>query len=142
MSHDMKAMEIKESSNSPKVVFDPEKGMFLIRGKSTVENAGEFYEPILKWLDDFARKNTEDVSFIFDLDYFNIASSKRLLFILYKLNSMNQKNINVDIVWNYSFDDDDMREVGEDFAIMVDLPFEFRGYENANQRNKNLEPVL
>ena len=65
------------------------------------------------------------VSELFDLEYFNVFSSKRILFLLYKLKDLKEQGINVKIVWHFSIEDDDMKEVGEDFACMVNLPFEF-----------------
>ena len=47
------------------------------------------------------------------------------MFILYKLADMRNNGIDVNVIWHFSMDDDDMKEVGEDFACMVNLPFEF-----------------
>ena len=65
------------------------------------------------------------VDFVFDLEYFNIFSSKRILFILYKLSDLKIAGADINVIWHFSMEDDDMKEVGEDFACMVNLPFEF-----------------
>ena len=59
------------------------------------------------------------------LDFFNISSSKRLLFMLYKLNEILEKGGQSKVQWYYSEHDDDMFEVGQDYAFMVKVPFEF-----------------
>jgi len=65
------------------------------------------------------------MNFVFDLEYFNVFSSKRILFLLYKLKDIKERGANIKVIWYFSIEDDDMKEVGEDFACMVNLPFEF-----------------
>ena len=45
--------------------------------------------------------------------------------MLYKLSDLKKNGVDVNIIWHFSMEDDDMKEVGEDFACMVNLPFEF-----------------
>jgi len=66
------------------------------------------------------------VEFVFKFDFFNIASSKRILLIFYKLMELQSKGIQVRIKWYYDEEDIDMLEIGEDYAVMVDqLSFSF-----------------
>ncbi|EPB65439.1 hypothetical protein ANCCEY_15497, partial [Ancylostoma ceylanicum] len=50
--------------------------------------------------------------FKIDLEYFNISSSKRILFLLYKLNNLAKNPDCVRVEWYYREDDEDMFEVG------------------------------
>ncbi len=63
------------------------------------------------------------------LQYFNVSSSKRLLFMFYKLNLLSDINKPVVIKWYYVEDDAEMFEVGQDFAFMVNVPFHFLEYD-------------
>lgn len=130
----MNVLEIKPSEISPQVIFDIENNIFLIKGKSILSNAVEFYSPVLEWLEGIEGELKGRTDFVFDLDYFNITSSKRFLFILYKLKQLRDAGEDVNIVWYTSDGDNDMREIGEDFSFMVDIPFQFI--------NKTLEPEL
>lgn len=67
---------------------------------------------------------------IIDLEYFNITSSKRILFLLYKLNELSENGSDVKVEWLYRETDEDMYEVGQDYAYMVKVPFEFKIYED------------
>ncbi|UCG26855.1 MAG: SiaC family regulatory phosphoprotein, partial [Bacteroidales bacterium] len=49
----MKKIIIDATTNSPKVVLDPEKNTFEISGESRPKDVPAFYKPILEWLDDF-----------------------------------------------------------------------------------------
>lgn len=121
----MEKIYIKPTDVSPEVTFDLEANNFIIRGKSVVSEVDSFYAPLLEWLESANGKINKRVDFVFDLEYFNIFSSKRILFMLYKLADMRAEGSDVKVIWHFSMDDDDMKEVGEDFACMVNLPFEF-----------------
>lgn len=121
----MENIRIEPTDVSPEVVFDIENNNFSIRGKSVVTEVDSFYDPLIEWLEDAQNKIDNRVDFVFDLEYFNIFSSKRILFILYKLSDLKVSGADINVIWHFSMEDDDMKEVGEDFACMVNLPFEF-----------------
>ncbi len=121
----MEKIRIESTEVSPEVVFDIQNNNFSIRGKSVVNEVDEFYAPLISWLENAVGKIENRVDFVFDLEYFNIFSSKRILFILYKLSDLKKSGANINVIWHFSMEDDDMKEVGEDFACMVNLPFEF-----------------
>mgnify|MGYP001440416423 CR=1 FL=1 len=121
----MEKIRIESTDVSPEVVFDLGSNNFSIRGKSIVTEVDAFYSPLINWLENANGKLENRIDFVFDLEYFNIFSSKRILFILYKLSDLKKSGANINVIWHFSMDDDDMKEVGEDFACMVNLPFEF-----------------
>lgn len=121
----MEALNIERTEKTPLVYFSPEEGRFEITGKSIPDDAEAFYRPILDWLDKYVESPVKENVFDVNLDFFNISSSKRLLFILYKLNEIAEAGANIVLRWHYDENDDDMYEVGQDFAFMVKIPFEF-----------------
>ncbi|MBL4667774.1 MAG: DUF1987 domain-containing protein [Flavobacteriales bacterium] len=121
----MERIKIEATDVSPEVILDLENNQFSIRGKSVVTEVDTFYAPLIDWLENVQEKMDKRVDFVFDLEYFNIFSSKRILFILYKLSDLKKNGADINVVWHFSMEDDDMKEVGEDFACMVNLPFEF-----------------
>ena len=121
----MEKIRIESTDVSPEVIFDVENNNFSIRGKSVVTEVDSFYAPLIEWLENAEKQLTTRVDFVFDLEYFNIFSSKRILFILYKLSDLKVAGADINVIWHFSMEDDDMKEVGEDFACMVNLPFEF-----------------
>lgn len=121
----MEKLTIESTAVSPKVIFDLANNNFVITGRSVVTEVDSFYSPLINWLEVAQGRIDKRVDFVFDLEYFNIFSSKRILFILYRLADMRKSGLDVNVIWHFSMDDDDMKEVGEDFACMVNLPFEF-----------------
>ena len=73
--------------------------------------------------------------FVFDIEYVNVASTKRFLFFLYKLKELTEKGIDVEIEWHYHTTDDYMLEVGEDLAQMLQIPITFKAYEKSPHSN-------
>lgn len=121
----MNKIVIGSAATTPGVNLDPETGLFELRGKSIPSDAEDFYTPILNWMDEYMSNPAKLTQVVIDLDFFNISSSKRLLFLMYKLNELADEGHQVELKWHYYDDDDDMYEVGQDYAFMVKVPFEF-----------------
>lgn len=119
---------IKATETTPLVSFNPDNGEFLITGKSITEDADAFFQPIIDWVNQSELKIP--VSLVFDLEYFNISSSKRILYLLYKFNELVDQSVaSVSVTWLYHKGDEDMMEVGQDYAYMVNIPFEVKEIE-------------
>lgn len=110
-------LEIKGSLSSPKIILDYDRQVFEFSGRCMPENIHEFFRPIVKWFEEFAKKPKSNSVFKFTLDYFNTASSKIFVRILKILRDINDPSIYVE--WNYKVYDEDVREVGEDFIEIV-----------------------
>jgi hypothetical protein len=124
----MQAIKIKGSDDTPNVILDKDNGIFEISGRSLPEDVAAFYEPILDWLDAYAEDPLEKTIFNFKLEYFNTASSKLLLDVLLKLEDMHDDGKDVLVRWHFPDDDEDMEEAGEEYADIVEIPFEQVSY--------------
>jgi hypothetical protein len=126
----MQAIKIPGSDDTPKVILDAnaENPVFEISGRSLPEDVVAFYDPILEWLDEYAQKPLKKTVFNFKLEYFNTASSKLLLDILLKLEDMHQDGADILVRWHFPDDDEDMEEAGEEYADIVEVPFEQVSY--------------
>ena len=121
----MKGLYIDATANTPLVSFNQHTGVLEINGRSVISDAENFYSPILEWLEDYAKEPAKTTSLVIDMQSFNIASSKRILFILYKLNELKADGLDVNVEWHYNENEDEMYEVGQDYAFMVKVPFKF-----------------
>jgi hypothetical protein len=126
----MDIIKIQGTDDTPTIVLDVENDVYQISGRSLPEDVGAFYDPILDWLDGFAESSTDKMTFGFKLEYFNTASSKLLLDILLKLEEMFENGKEILVKWYYPEDDEDMEEAGEEYADIVDVPFEQIPYED------------
>jgi hypothetical protein len=120
----MDALKIQGTEDTPQVILDAAAGNFEISGRSLPEDVTSFYSPILNWIDGYANTASGKTVFNFKLSYFNTASSKLLLDILMKLEDLHKSGKEVLIKWHYPEDDEDMQEAGEEYADIVEVPFE------------------
>ena len=126
----MDVIKIQGTDDTPTVILDVENEVFQLSGRSLPEDVGAFYDPILDWLEDYAESSNAKMTFGFKLEYFNTASSKLLLDILLKLEEMFENGKEIMVKWYYPEDDEDMEEAGEEYADIVDIPFEQIPYED------------
>ncbi len=124
----MEVIKIIGTDDTPNVILDADNKIFEISGRSLPEDVASFYEPILDWLDDYAEEANPKTVFDFKLVYFNTASSKLILDILLKLEEMYEAGKDVLVRWHFPDDDEDMEEAGEEYADIVEVPFEQVSY--------------
>ena len=135
--HIMKKLIIDQTSNSPKVILDPEKKIYEISGESRPPDVREFYDQIINWMDDFSLQlmktddKKEPVPFTFNFGYFNSSSGKMILDICKALARLQARGMNVSVNWHYEKDDVDMMEVGQEISRIVKFQF---GYTETEPR--------
>lgn len=128
MEKELLNLEINPTLDTPKVSFNPEEGILIIEGKSFPPDVATFYEKVINWIQNYMRNPKEKTTLSLKLDYFNTASSKIILDILYKFEELHQKGKEVIVKWYYPDDDEDMQETGIEYSEIVNLPFEQIGY--------------
>jgi len=124
----MEAIKIKGTEDTPNVILDAADNIMEISGRSLPEDVSSFYGPILNWLTEYSKKPNPKTIFNFKLVYFNTASSKLILDILMKLEDLTKKGNEVLVKWYYPEDDEDMQEAGNEYADIVEVPFEQISY--------------
>lgn len=129
----MESLNIEGSHEIPEVIFNQEIGVFSITGKSLPEDVKEFYTPLIKWVEKYAESPNLETVLKIKMDYFNTASSKMLLEIFEKFKDMLDAGHKVSIDWYYQEDDEDMQDAGEDYADIVEVPFNFFKYQTVPQ---------
>jgi hypothetical protein len=125
----MESISIRGTHETPEVLFSKDKGEFSISGKSLPEDVKEFYHPLVKWVSEYAKSPNPETVLKVKMDYFNTASSKMLLEIFEQFKAMHDAGNKVLIDWYYQEDDEDMQDAGEDYADIVEVPFNFISYQ-------------
>ena len=124
----MEIINLEGTEDTPRVLLDPGKNIFEISGRSLPEDCAQFYGPILKWLDAYVGAPNANTIFEVKLEYFNTASSKMILDVLSRMEKLKESGKQVTIQWYSHDDDEDMQEAGEEFAELVEVPFEYKVY--------------
>ena len=108
--------EVKGSPYFPSVYFNAETGVCEIRGESYMEETYKFYEPLIKWINEYIQQK-KPLVLNFRLTYFNTNSSRLILDILDIIKKYRDSGGNVNVNWYYDKKDPDMIEEIEDFIM-------------------------
>ena len=111
------------TTKTPTVHFNKDTGLLELRGRSIPENSIEFYRPLIDWIDHYARAPQTNTRLKVQLEYFNTSSSKCILDLFKKLETVRHSGNDVQVLWHYEADDEDMLEAGEDYQAIINLPF-------------------
>ncbi len=118
----MKPINIVGNKKIPTVIFDADKGLIELRGRSIVENAPGFFEPLIEWLIKYEENPKSVTTVNIHLEYFNTSSSKWIFTIAKKLKDIYDKTGNLNVKWWY--DDEDIFEYIEIIQKVTKLPME------------------
>jgi hypothetical protein len=119
---------IEGSTNRLHINCDATNGIIDIKGRIISSEGLTFYEPLLKWVLDFAEMPPKPTSVSIKLEYFNTSGSVRLYDIFKRLEGMNRRNNQIVIYWYYEEGEKDMLENGKDFAKIINVPFKMISY--------------
>ncbi|MHC1704636.1 MAG: DUF1987 domain-containing protein [Tenuifilaceae bacterium] len=126
----MEVISIKGTQETPEVLLDSNKGIFEISGKSLPEDVKEFYNPILKWFDEYANNPNPQTILKIKMDYFNTASSKMILELFEVVKKAHTSGKETIIEWYYQEDDEDMQDAGQDYSDLIEMPFKLISYQH------------
>ncbi len=119
----MESISIEGTPKTPTVNFDATTGIIEVKGRSIPENSIEFYRPLVEWLEEYSKEPQKLTTVNIQLEYFNTSSSKCILDVFKKLESIKKARNEVVINWYYEEDDEDMLEAGEDYESIIRIPF-------------------
>ncbi len=115
---------IKETPKTPSVHFDPESGLFEIKGKSIPENSTGFYGPLFQYLEGYSASPAERTVLNVKLEFFNTSSSNRIHSLFKRFEKIYLGDRDVLIRWFCENGDENMRDAGKDFKTILQVPFE------------------
>lgn len=131
----MESLHFKETEETPLIIFDKDKSVFRMGGKSYMEDAASFYEPVLNWLKAYVLSPGSFTRFVFEMEYVNTASSKVINDILDILEDLYLGNNGLEVEWHYYEEDEDMEEMGEEYKEIYELPFVFKQIDHQKPDN-------
>ncbi len=122
----MENILIEGTVRTPTVKFDFNAGELEVSGRSIPENSITFYKPLFDWLDAYTESPKETTTMVFNLEYFNTSSSKCILDLLRKLETLKEAAPSTKVIvrWFYDEGDEDMEESGGDFKSLINLDIE------------------
>lgn len=125
----IKPIILSKQENSPEVILDKENSIFKISGRSIVENAHQFYKPILQWFVEYFKDPNTYTELSINLDYINSSSSLFLMKIILLFEQNDAKN-DLKVIWAYDVEDELLKERGFEIKNTTNINFELKEYES------------
>jgi len=110
-------INIEKRDDSPNVIMDFEKGLIEFEGECYPENAFEFFEPILEWMNSYFEDSSKTTVINFKLSYFNSATTQ----VLFDIFDILDESGHSDLLINWYYDESnkgtlkDYEEFSEEF---------------------------
>ncbi|MBL7945064.1 MAG: DUF1987 domain-containing protein [Flavobacteriales bacterium] len=124
-------LELSPTEKTPAVTVDGGRGLIAISGCSIPENADRFYGPIQDLAERYAQQPAPRTTLRVELSYFNSSSSKYLLDLMKHLSDLHASGrSSVTLEWWYAKDDLDMKEAGEDYRSLLDIPVKLKARDD------------
>jgi hypothetical protein len=124
----MKPLILVGTDDTPKIHFDNKTGTFEISGRSLPEEVYLFYAPVIEWIKVYSLVPNEVTVVKLKLEYFNSASQRFLLEVLTCFEKITEHGKEIKIEWHYHEGDEEMKEVGDDYEDLLNIPFTFQTY--------------
>lgn len=115
---------IENTKSTPYIKFGYEQKKLIVNGESYPENSYSFYEPIYKLIDEYF-VSFDELTIDFQLSYINTSSIKCLIILFDKLNEYYDNGKDIVINWKYDEDNGFDYDMGQDFSMDIDIPFNF-----------------
>jgi hypothetical protein len=115
----MEILSIKESTQTPSIVFNLSEGILTIIGKSYPENVNEAYAELFKSIAKYHTNPQAKTIINFQWLYYNTASAKIIVKILYTFLAMSTQ---LEVNWHCEKDFCMMIEKGELIKDILEIP--------------------
>jgi hypothetical protein len=116
---------VEPTLTTPKIVFNAETGEISVIGSAIMDNAEAFFAPFIAKVEEYAKVPKENTVLNLNLKAINVAASKRILFLLFCLQEFKSEKYSVTVNWFFNEENEDIRDLGEDYNFMVNLNFNF-----------------
>jgi len=123
----MEDLNLSATEESPEITTNSVDGRIEIKGKSLMEDASSYYEPVKEWIRSYISGGNKPTTFAFKFDYFNSSSTKQILQLIMLFKQL-EATEQLTIDWYYNEEDEMILERGEEVQLMLDLPFNFKSF--------------
>lgn len=117
----MEDINLERTAKTPRVHFSAENGELLIEGISIPEDTMEFYDPIMKWVNEYGKAPKKSTVLTLKLEYFNTSTSVILMNFFKALTDI--ENTKLLVNWYFESDDIEMEDVGKDYQKIIEAEF-------------------
>lgn len=126
----MESLRIAKGDTTPELIFDVDEMLFSMEGECRPENVLTYFEPIMKWLDQFidnvkSGATGNSLAFHFKLEYYNSSSAKFIFQIFKRFKIIEANGVDITMYWFYDVLDEDLLECGQEYEKILALKFKY-----------------
>ena len=126
----MQDFKIEGTKKSPEIIFDSLSNFISINGRSVMSNLDDdFYNPVFKTIEKLTSENVKNFTLEFKLDYFNTSSHLSIIKIFKSIDDIYSRGANTKVIWAYSSDDIEMKEIGEEIQKFCKVKFTYQAID-------------
>lgn len=123
----LKSFILGKTDDTPEIIFDPSSHKYTISGNSYCEDPIPIYQPLVKWLEEFATYSSQKMRVEFKMNYLNTSSTGQVIDLLMKFEEMRMKH-SIHVKWFYQNNDEDLLNMGKVLNSLIDIDFELIEY--------------
>ena len=124
----MKLYHVPATVRTAEVSLNPDTGTIKFSGISIPEDSEAFFRPVYDWLAAYNATNPSNkIVATFSMTYFNTSSVRHIMLICQYL--IQNFSANLEIVWEYEEDDDDILHRGEEISRIMKFPLTFKAID-------------
>lgn len=120
----LNTLELKETRDTPEILFDKKNNLFKISGNSLPEDSSKFYFPVFDWIQEYLKDPNKSTFLECKFEYFNSSSAKMIYQIFVEFEKILDTGNEIKVIWYYEADDKLIEEKGVEYQSILDLPFE------------------
>lgn len=138
----MQTIELKATQSTPYVLLNND-GRLYLRGRSYMEDAEQFYHPILDWVSTFLQSVPAKASLTLEVEHFNSRSVRQLLRLLSELDDYAHQHPGAcTVVWEWVKGNEDQLTDGQMFLEMLpELKIQMRERENPSEEGQSMNSI-
>ena len=122
-------LKIEKTKDTFEISCECETGIIEINGTSYPENALEFFEPVLDWVEEYCNNSgKKEITLNMNVNYLNSSTTKCILDIFEEVETFVKKGNKGIINWYYKKNDKIIRNSGEEFLEDLVVPFKLIEY--------------
>src|ERR1700752_1741091 len=131
-----KTLFIKQTKETPRVLLDANRNIIDIKGRAISSSDNKIFDNIQLWISNNSDYLKRGVDINVAFEYFNTWSSKAILDLFKAFEGYAKNTGSVKVNWIHEGNDPDLKEAGEDYQAIVNVPFNLVEQENALEEDE------
>ncbi|MCP9758211.1 DUF1987 domain-containing protein [Aquitalea sp. S1-19] len=121
-------LNIPATTSTPCIRTDTARGVLHMSGDSYPENAFEFFQPVLDWVQAYLGDSSLPLQLDIGLLYLNTSSIRIMMDIFDSAEEAFVAGRDIRLVWHYQPENERVAELAEEFSEDCSFPFEIMAY--------------